>query len=87
MFGVRNEFLGVAYYVALCATILATFFIPTLRPLLFLALVLGTTLGFLFSLFLVFLQAVVIKNYCFYCMISAMISFLLFLDSITLYFF
>lgn len=86
MFGVRNEFLGVVYYVGLFFCILATFLFPQFRQLLFLALVLGTTLGFLFSLFLVFLQAAVIKNYCFYCMISALISFLLFLDSLTLFF-
>jgi len=86
MFGVRNEFLGVVYYVGLFGGILGTFLFPSVRPLLFLALVFGTTLGFLFSVFLVFLQAAVIKNYCFYCMISALISFLLFLDSLTLYF-
>ncbi len=86
MLGVRNETLGLLYYLTLFALVLALILAPDSAaawnaPLL---LRLGTGAGLLFSLFLVYLQKYVIKNYCFYCLISAGITFLLFLNSFAL---
>ena len=84
MVGVRNETLGLLYYVLLFVGILVTFAVPAYASLLFKLLFFGTMGGFLFSLFLIYLQIAVIKNYCLYCMISAALSLLLFLNSVAL---
>ena len=76
--GIRNEFLGVLYYVFMLAGAFALFFYNFQR----LPIILITASGsaFLFSIFLVYLQAKAIKNYCFYCLISAGINLLIFLN-------
>lgn len=86
IFGVRNEVLGLLYYGGLCASMLGVLFVPGFAQnfLPYLPWFVGS--GVLFSLFLVFVQAFVIKKYCFYCLISAGISLLLFLTSLKLYF-
>lgn len=82
LFGVRTEVLGLLYYSGLlCAMLSVLFFSPLSKDVvLFLPWVTGC--GVLFSLFLVSLQAFVIKKYCFYCLLSALISLLLFLTSV-----
>lgn len=84
LFGVRTEVLGLLYYSALLIAILGVFSIPSLNGRLIALLPWATGVGGVFSLFLVSLQAFVIKKYCFYCLLSALISFLLFLTSIRL---
>lgn len=84
VFGVRNEVLGFLFYCVLLAGIFMSVFMPELiRPMPFF-LFLATSAGLLFSLFLIFLQKFVIKDYCFYCLISAIISLFLFLNSLAL---
>ena len=39
-----------------------------------------TFFAFAFSLFLIYVQAKVLKEYCFYCLVSAGINFLIFLN-------
>lgn len=86
MFGMRNEYMGLAYYLLLFAGGVATILYPAYQPPLYLLLFGTTCLGIIYSAFLVSLQAFVIKNYCFYCMISAFLTLLLFLNSATLFF-
>lgn len=85
IFGVRNEVLGLLFYVALLvgALLLLTFpsYAATLRTLFLLA----TAGGFLFSAFLTMLQFAVIKDYCFYCLISAGINGLLVINAWVLF--
>ncbi len=83
-FGIRNETLGLIFYCALFLGVLGTFVFPLYASLLFTLLFWGTLAGFLFSLFLVGLQIFVIKDYCFYCMISALLALLLFINSLAL---
>lgn len=84
MFGVRNETLGLLFYLAVFAGGLGILLFPAYAPLLAQLLFWGTLAGLAFSLFLVYLQIYAIRNYCFYCMISAGITLLLFLNSIAL---
>ncbi len=85
LFGVRNELLGIIFFVGMLTLglISLTTVLPSSTILLF--ILIGSSLGILFSLFLVLLQTFVIKNYCFYCLISAVISTLLFVMSILLF--
>lgn len=85
VFGIRNEILGFTFFITMFLAILGTVLIPAYEEFLMLFILIGASAAFLFSLFLVFLQAFVIKDYCFYCIISAIITTLLFLNSIALY--
>jgi uncharacterized membrane protein len=83
-FGIRNDTLGLVYYGVLFLGILAALILPSYAPLLFTLLFWATLGGLLFSAFLVGLQMFVIKDYCFYCMISALLALLLFINSLAL---
>ncbi len=80
MFGVRNEILGVLFYGGIFTGSLILFFYPLLIPNLLFYLFIGSITGVLFSGFLVALQKFVIHNFCFYCLISAGLSLLLFIN-------
>ncbi len=84
IFGVRNDYLGFVFYSLLFLGILGKIILPSYAQSLATLLVLGTGAGLIFSIFLVFLQIFVIKDYCFYCMISALLALLLFINSLAL---
>lgn len=82
IFGIRNEVLGFLFYLGVFVSILVTISAPSTAPFIYKFLFAATGLGILFSFFLVAVQKYVIKNYCFYCLISAVLTALLFLNSI-----
>ena len=86
VFFVRNEILGLLFFAVLLAGILASIFISSLDAQIFLMLLAMASSGLLFSIFLVFIQFYAIKDYCFYCIASALITLLIFLNSLLLYF-
>lgn len=85
IFGVRNEILGVLFYGGMLTGSLMLFFSPTLIPSLLLYIFIGSITGILFSGFLVALQKFIIHDFCFYCLISAGLSALLFINSTYLF--
>ncbi|MCD8484619.1 vitamin K epoxide reductase family protein [Candidatus Woesebacteria bacterium] len=74
--------LGFGFYATVF--LLATYHLVMVQPKQSLTnvLLLLATSGFLFSLFLVYLQAVVIGAYCLFCMISAITSTLIFFTTV-----
>lgn len=82
IFYVRNEVLGLLFYVGMIIAGLGVEFLTDYAGLLRLAIKISTALGGLFSLFLVFIQIKVIKDYCFYCLISAVITLLLLVNGL-----
>jgi len=86
IFGVRNEILGLLFYGAIFLGGIVNAVAPLAVPRLNLYLLIGAAAGLGFSIFLTLLQKFVIKDYCFYCLISAAVSLLLFLNSLALYF-
>lgn len=83
MFWVRNEVLGLLFYVSMLVAGLIAFYMPTfslfsLSLSLLIKIAAGT--GLIFSLFLIWVQLYKIKDYCFYCMLSALITLLLFVN-------
>ena len=74
---IKNDTAGFLYYILILFLALYLFFIS--EKLLFLTKILSGA-SLLFSLFLVFIQAKIIKNYCFYCLISALINLLIFVN-------
>ncbi len=85
LFGIRNEILGLLFFVGMISLGLTSF--TTLLPLstILLFILIGASVGLLFSILLVLIQSFIIKNYCFYCLISAVISTLLFIVSLLLF--
>ncbi len=84
IFFVRNEVLGLLFYVAMLVAGLVVFFMPIFSLFSFplsLLIRLSAGTGLLFSLFLIWVQIYKIKDYCFYCVLSALINVLLFVNS------
>ena len=82
--GIHLETLGVVYYLFLSLLVLANYFgvFMLFGFMIFdIVLVLSTT-AFVFSLFLVYIQAVVIRDWCEYCLVSAAMSVAIFLVEI-----
>ena len=84
IFFVRNDIIGLLFYLAVLIAILIQISSPDLIPNLLLLITIATAFGLLTSIFLVYIQLKVIKDYCFYCMISAVINLLLFVNSVRL---
>lgn len=85
-FGVPVELLGMAYY-GLTAIGHATYiifpgFLPDWSPLFLLAL---SLIGFLFSAYLIFIQALVLKQWCTWCIFSACLCTLIFGSALFLF--
>lgn len=77
IFFIKNDIFGLIYYLLILFLALYLFFIS--EKLLFLTKILSGA-SLLFSLVLVFIQAKIIKEYCFYCLISAFINLLIFVN-------
>ena len=81
VFFIKNDILGLFYYILILFLALYLFFVS--EKLLFLTKIISGA-SLLFSLFLVFIQAKIIKEYCFYCLISALINLLIFINEFAL---
>ncbi len=81
-FGISIPFLGLAFYIVVAG--LSILLIEAENKLLKQILFLTSLSGFLFSLYLTFLEAFVINAYCFWCVSSAIVSTLIFILSIIL---
>ena len=84
MLGVRNEILGLLFYAGMLLGGVVNAAAPLAIPRLSLYLLIGASVGLAFSVFLTLLQKFVVRNYCFYCLISALISLLIFINSLAL---
>ena len=85
LFGVRNEVLGLLFFLGMLSGMLLALAVPAWEGLLHVWFLLGAAGGVLFSLFLMGVQVWALKDYCFYCLVSAGITVFLFLDSLLLY--
>ena len=77
---IKNDILGILYYVLTLISALYSF--STNSVLAETKIISGVAL--LFSIFLVFVQAKIIKEYCFYCLTSAAINLLIFINLLIL---
>jgi dihydroorotate dehydrogenase len=81
MFGIPLSVYGLLYYLSISASAAILIFIKNLRLIKYYVL-LSSSFAFLFSLYLVYLQLLVIGAICPYCMLSALLSTILFFASI-----
>lgn len=85
IFFIRNEILGLLFFMGMLIAILLAISLPIFMPVILLIILIATIGALLFSIFLIFIQIYSIKDYCFYCILSALITLLLFLNSLLLY--
>lgn len=77
--GMPNELLGMLYYFFISVSGIFLFFIPHISPVFALILRVVSLSALLFSLYLIGVQIFIIKKVCSWCLISALISTLIFL--------
>lgn len=78
--GISLEKMGVLYYLAVAVTYLITTIFPNLTSDLIMFVLLGITFGgFIFSIYLTLVQIVKLKNYCSWCISSAVTSTIIFI--------
>lgn len=84
LFGVPLSALGIFYY--LSVILLAIFYFGTKQQIAMKVFSLLSVVGFLASIYFIYLQAFVIKAFCFYCILSAVTSTTLFILGATIWF-
>lgn len=83
-FGIPLEYLGVLYFAAIALSYLALIILPQAPGSLWLlALTLLSTGAFLFSCYLLFVQAFLLRQWCIWCILAAMCSMTVFFMSLT----
>lgn len=73
-FGIKNEIFGLLYYSALIVGLLLFLFYPPLANLSKLGIIVAAMLAGAFSIYLLFIQAFILQNYCSWCLIAAFIN-------------
>lgn len=81
----RVEVLGVLYYSIMTALYLFVYFYIVWTPLVNVVFVVLSGVSVLFSLYLMFVQSFLIRQWCIWCMSSALVSIFMFLLVLSLY--
>ena len=81
--GIPLEYCGMTYYAIILISYITLIFAPQIFSEFFLSgLVILTTAALLFSLYLLFIQAFILKQWCIWCLLSAMLSIGIFIVSL-----
>ena len=82
-FGIPIEYWGMFYYAVIFIAYIVLIFAPHLLSEFFLAgLIMFTVAAFLFSLYLLFAQAFLLRQWCIWCILSAALSIMIFIISL-----
>ena len=81
----RNETIGLVFYLGLIALVLAPYVVPQFAPLVFLFILGLVLMAFIFSAWLLYLQALVLRKWCFWCLLALSVNFLIFAAEISLF--
>lgn len=73
-FGIKNEVIGMTYYVLLVISMLINILIPQIGKDLTFAVLLATILATIFSIYLLFVQTFILKKLCSWCLIAIAIN-------------
>ena len=83
-FGIRNDMLGLIFYIGFILMNTALFVLPQYTEVVYSLNVLAEAGAAVFSLFLIGIQAFVLKEYCFWCLMLSLVNFLLLGNTILL---
>lgn len=86
IFGIRNDILGIMYYLVVIAGVISALALQDYRMIIYQGLGVISSMAALFSLLLMYVQRYVIKDYCFYCILSTIISLLIAINTFVLIF-
>lgn len=76
IFGVKNEIMGMVYYVVLFSLLFVySWFVPEFRLLLLTFIISSGAAGF--SLYLLYVQTMVLKKFCSWCIAASLINFII----------
>ncbi len=82
-FGIPLEHLGMAYYAVIVLSYIALIFTPSVfTPAMNLTVIILSALAGLFSIYLLFVQAVILRKWCIWCILSALLSLTIFVFSL-----
>ena len=85
IFGIPVEWLGIAYYAVTAVSYLVFAFAPQLSQNIFSVILLwATVLAFLFSIYLTYIQMAKLRQWCTWCLTSALICTVIFLAVLSL---
>ena len=82
IFYINNDYLGLLYYLFILIGVLYLNFVS--ENILFIMKIVSI-ISLSFSIFLFYIQARIIKSYCFYCILSLLINLFIFISIIILY--
>jgi uncharacterized membrane protein len=85
IFGIHNDTIGFVFYLGMLGAVFAALNSPERATRIFLFMLIASGGALLFSAFLTAVQMFALKNYCFYCLISALINLLLFINTVVLF--
>ena len=77
-FGIKNELIGMTYYLLLSLYLISAFYMPDIFKNLVIIPKLATLIAACFSLYLLFVQAILLKMFCSWCLIAIAINLLIF---------
>ncbi|MCR4275369.1 MAG: vitamin K epoxide reductase family protein [Candidatus Wolfebacteria bacterium] len=80
IFGAPVSLLGAIFYLTIF--LLSVYYLDVKRDLALKAIFFLTAFGFVFSLYLLYVQAFLLNQFCLYCLVSALISIILFLNTV-----
>lgn len=83
-FFVRNEILGFSFYLLMLIFLILSILFPIFSSKIYFFLFIFSIIGVGFSAFFVYVQIYKIHDYCFYCLISAFLTLLVFINSMLL---
>ena len=87
-FGIPVEILGMTYYALVAVSYLFFIFMPEAMPTLLInSLIVVSSIAFLFSAYLIAVQIFVLKKGCSWCIVSAIVSAIIFILTILTYHF
>jgi len=82
--GIPLEYLGTLYYLIIVVSYTLLLFVPSFgTEFLISSLAILTAFAFFFSLYLLFIQAFILRQWCIWCLLSAALSILIFIVSLT----
>ena len=79
IFGAPISLLGAVFYLTIF--LLSVYYVDVKRGWVLKAIFCLTAFGFIFSLYLLYVQAFLLNQFCLYCLVSALISLILFLNT------
>lgn len=80
--GIKNEKFGMAFYLLLAIYTLLGIFLPQLTSRLEIVVKIAVMVAAIFSLYLLFIQAIILRQFCSWCLIAILINLLIFYGKI-----